>query len=121
MFRILGVHLLKSNQFSRESCGVVHKLSTSACTRYKSTPEEIAELKQRDQETRWAKLYHFTNMKYHSIVTRLKIYPMIMGVIGTPIAYLVEVCQIFPEFTYVPFLAMSEYGCTFHDYLTEFT
>lgn len=123
MIRVLGAQFFKVNRFSNElsnkilinshqtdsNVEFVRKLSTSLCTQFKSKAEEIAERKRKDQEIRWTKLYHFKNMKYHSILTRLKIYPMLTGLIGTPIAFGIEMSQVIPEFTYVPCLVISKF------------
>lgn len=123
MIRVLGAQFSKINRFSNElsnkilinshqtdlNVDFVRKLSTSSCTQFKSKAEEIAERKRKDQEIRWTKLYHFKNMKYHSILTRLKIYPLLTGVIGTPISFGIEMSQVIPEFTYIPCLVISKF------------
>lgn len=121
MLRVFGVQLFKIHRLSDQLSDILIK-STQTQTnfvrnissnlichkQYKSKAEEIAERKRKDQERRWTKLYHFTNMKYHSIITRLKIYPFFTGLIGTPIAYGIEMSHTIPEFTFLPFLAISK-------------
>lgn len=112
MIRIFGAQFSKVNNFSNQRYETVRKICTSLCVQQrKSKAEEIAERKRkddRDKEMRWTKLYHFTDMKYHSIVTRLKIYPLITTIIGTPAAYAIEAAQIFAEFTWIPTLVFGE-------------
>lgn len=108
MMRIAGVHIYK-NFNSNYIFQSVRKICVNSCLQVnKSKAEELAEKKRKDQEIRWTKLYHFTDIKYHSIVTRLKIYPYISTVILTPIAYLFEFSQKYPEFTAEPCLIIGK-------------
>lgn len=101
MFRTIGAQLFKVNFLQKLEC--MRPISVPSCMLLKkSKADEIAEQKQRDQEMRWTKLYHFRDMKYHAVVTRLKIYPFLSTVIFTPIAYFVDAAQLHADFSYIP-------------------
>lgn len=110
MIRIAGAQFFRINSQSKYKL-CVRKICVKCSVQWnQSRAEELAEKKQKDlkmQEMRWTKLYHFKDMKYHSIVTRLKIYPYLATVILSPLAYLVELSQQFPEFSAVPCLTIG--------------
>lgn len=115
MIRIFTVRFPKLIQFPNYEYKTARKIYTSIGTsvqQKKPTLEEITERKrkdERDKEMRWTKFYQFTDMKYHSIVTRLKIYSFLSTVVLTPVAYIVEIAHLIPEFTFVPCLAFGEF------------
>lgn len=112
MFRIAGAQIYRINSHSNCTFQSVRRI----CVNYglqlnKLRAEQLKEKKrveqeaiQREKEMRWTKLYQFTDMKYHSIVTRLKIYPYLSTVILSPFAYIVEWSQQIPEFSALPCL-----------------
>lgn len=109
MIRIAGVQIYK-NFNSNYTFQSVRKICVNSCVQEKrSKAEELAEKKRKDLEMGWTKLYYFKDIKYHAIVTRLKIYPYISTVVLSPIAYLFELSKIFPEFTAEPCLFMGKY------------
>lgn len=124
MIYIFRTQFSKINQFSSQRCELVRRnLCTSFCVQQKlSKFEEIAERKRRDEQDkamRWTKLYHFTDMKYHAIMTRLKIYPLLATILGTPVACVIEKVQIIPEFTFVPVLACGKLKYSIENYIFE--
>lgn len=87
------------NYLSNQRFKLVRKICISSCVAHKKpTAAEVAERKQRDEEMRWTTFYHFTNMKYHSIVTRLKIYPLITTVVASPVAFLLKQLEVIDDF-----------------------
>lgn len=107
MLRIVGAQLLKVNLLQKLE--YVRPISVQSCMRSnKSKVDELAEKKRIDQEMRWTKLYHFRDMKYHAIVTRLKIYPFLSTVLLTPIAFLVEAAKLIDDFSSFPCLVVGK-------------
>lgn len=107
MFRI-GAQLLKVHLFQKLEC--MRPISVPSCMHLnKSKADELAEKKRLDQEMRWTKLYHFRDIKYHAIVTRLKVYPFLSTVILTPIAFVVDVAQTFADFSYIPCVVVGKW------------
>lgn len=123
MIRAFGLQIFKVNQLSSQRFEIVRKICTNGCVQLnKSKAEELREKKlkdERDKEMRWTKLYHFTDMKYHAIVTRLKIYPLFTTIIGTPVAYMIEVSQLIEHFSFVPCLAFGEF-MNFYSFFCHF-
>lgn len=86
----------------------VYKISTNASVHYsKLKPEEIAEKKRKEVSSKSTKLYHFVHMKYHSIVTRLKIYPLFSTIFLAPISYFIQYNQLIPEVQMMPVLSIG--------------
>lgn len=117
MISILRESISKIRFLPNSKFEIARNICGSSCVRYaksgsKSKAEQIAEKKQKEMEEsnkRLSKLYHFTNMKYHAIVTRLKIYPLITTVFATPITYALEMAQILPGSAYIPCLAFGKF------------
>lgn len=106
MIRIAAAQIFKIDSQSKYTILSVRKICVNSSVQWnRSRAEELAEKKRKDlemQEMRWTKLYHFKDMKYHSIATRLKIYPYLATIFLSPLAYLVELTQQFPEFSAMP-------------------
>lgn len=113
MIRTAGVQFFKINSHSNFTFQNVRKICVNSCVQLnRSKAEEVADKKRKEldeKNKRWTKLYHFKDMKYHSIVTRLKIYPYLTTIFVSPIAYLVELTQQFPEFSATPCLVIGNY------------
>ncbi|XP_055300369.1 transmembrane protein 186 [Sitodiplosis mosellana] len=113
MIRIAGAQLYKINSHPNHT---FHSVRTVCVNSYvqlnRSKAEELAEKKRKDKDMRWTKLYYFKDIKYHAIVTRLKIYPYLSTVLLTPITYLVELSQHFPDFSATPCLMIGLTGST---------
>ena len=111
MIRIAGAQIFKINSQSKYTFLSVRKICANSSVQWnRSRAEELEEKKRKDlemQRIQWTKLYHFKDMKYHSIVTRLKIYPYLATIILSPLAYLVELSQQFPEFSAMPCLTIG--------------
>lgn len=111
MIRIAGAQFFKINSPSKYTFLSVREICVNSSVQWnRSRAEELAEKKRKDlemQEMRWTKLYYFKYMKYHSIVTRLKIYPYLSTIILSPLAYLVELSQQFPQFSAMPCLTIG--------------
>lgn len=109
MIRIFGAQILKISVFPKTKCEIHRNIWTSSCIRYsKFTAQEVADKKRQDKEMRWKKFYHYPNMKYHAIITRLKIYPALATVFFTPVCLLLEAQQIIPSFTFLSCLTCGE-------------
>lgn len=112
MIRAFGMQFSKVNQLTSQRIDIVRKIYTNSSVQLnKSKAEELREKKlkdERDKEKRWTKFYHFNDMKYHAIVTRLKIYPLLTSIIGTPIAYVMEVSQFMENISFVPCLVFGK-------------
>lgn len=129
MIRAFGMQFSKVNQLTGHRFEIVRKISTNGYVQLnKSKAEELRERKlkdERDKEMRWTKFYHFTDMKYHAIVTRLKVYPLLTTIIGTPIAYVMETTQFIEDISFIPCLAFGKrmihhldcYSCLIHCFL----
>lgn len=119
MISNVKVSILKINYFPHSTFEIARNICVNSCVKYaelgpKSKAKEIAEKKQKDLDEsnkRWTKLYHFTNMKYHAIVTRLKIYPLITTIVATPVTYALEIAHILPTSVYIPCLAFGKSHC----------
>lgn len=66
------------------------------------------EKKGNEPKIRWSKLYHFTDIQYLSIVTKLKIYPAVATAIGTPVVIGILATGVLEEFTALPLFAIGE-------------
>lgn len=109
MIRIFSSQFLKISVIPKIKCELIRNISTSSCIRYsKFTAQEIADRKRQDNEMRWTKLYHYTNIKYHAIVTRLKIYPALATLFLTPASILLEAQQIIPASSFLACLACGK-------------
>lgn len=110
MIRIFSCKFLKVSVFpSQTRCKIVRNIWTSSSVCYsKFTAQEIADRKRKDDEMRWTKFYQYPNMKYHAIVTRMKIYPTLATLFMTPVALIMEVQQMIPPNSYVACLACGK-------------
>lgn len=109
MICTFGIQMLKIGVFATKRCEIVRSIWSSSYIRYsKFTAQEIADRKRKDEEMRWTKLYHYSNMKYHAIVTRLKIYPPLTTLFATPICIAMESYQMIPPFTFIAGLACGK-------------
>lgn len=110
MIRLFSSKFLKISPFPLQTkCEIVRNIWTSASVCHsKFTAQEIADRKRKDSEMRWSKLYHDPKMKYHAIITRLKIYPTIATFFFTPVSLLMEAQQIIPQNTYFACLACGK-------------
>lgn len=113
MIRLAGAQIYKISFHSTHTLQNVRRICVNSCVQWnKSRAEELAEKKRKEQierDRRWTKLYHFTDIKYHAIVTRLKIYPYIATGLLSPCAYLVELSQVYPEFYAAPCLIVGKF------------
>lgn len=109
MFRIVANQFFKINLSTNCTVKSVRTICVNSCIQLnKATAQEIAERKHQDAENRWSKFYSFKDMKYHAIVTRLKIYPLVSTIFLTPLAYVFEIFNFIPEFSFVPSLAFGK-------------
>lgn len=109
MIRIFKSQLLKVSVFPQTKCDIVRNIWTSSRIHYsKFTAQEIADRKRKDEEMRWTKFYHYPNMKYHAIVTRLKIYPTLATLFFTPTSLILEAQQIIPPNTFLACLGCGK-------------
>lgn len=109
MIRIFGTQFLKIGVLPNKRCAIIRNICASSCTRYsKYSAQEIAERKQKDDEMRWTKFYHFSNMKYHAIVTRLKIYPPLSALFLTPVCLVMESQGMIPPYTFIACLGCGK-------------
>lgn len=108
MIRISGAHIFNMNLPLTRTC--VRRICVNSSLQLnKSKSEALEERKRRDQEIKWTRLYQFNDMKYHAIVTRLKIYPFFSTVILTPLAYALKVSDLFPEISAIPCLVIGTF------------
>lgn len=103
MIRIFSLKFLKISVLpSQPKCEIARSIWTSSSVSYsKFTAQEIADRKRKDDEMRWTKFYQYPNMKYHAIVTRMKIYPTLATLFMTPVALVMEAQQMIPANTYI--------------------
>lgn len=102
MIRVFSLRFLKISAIPKTKCEIVRNIWTSSCVRYsRFTAQEVADRKRQDEEMRWRKFYHYPYMKYHAIVTRLKIYPALATLFLTPGALVLEMQQLIPPASYV--------------------
>lgn len=115
MIRIFGSQLRKISAIPKTKCEIVRNIWTSSCIRYsKFTAQEVADRKRQDEEMRWTKFYHYPNMKYHAIVTRLKIYPALATLFLTPASLVLEIQQYIPPLTFIACFACGKYSYISH-------
>ncbi|XP_031624523.1 uncharacterized protein LOC116341541 [Contarinia nasturtii] len=108
MFRFVGARYLKLNLPSTQKFECVRKIYVNSCVQLnKSKAEELAERKRRDEEFRWTRLYVFNDMKWYSIVTKLKLYSYVSTLVLTPVAYLIQLSEKIPDVSAVPCLAIG--------------
>lgn len=110
MIRFAGVHILaKNNVSSTRALEIGRKICANSCVQNnKSKAKEMAEKKRKDEEMRWTKLFHFNDLKYLAIITKLKIYPFFSTVLLTPVAHILQVSGIYPDLTAIPFAVIGE-------------
>lgn len=109
MIRIFGSQFLKISVFPPAKCEIIRNLWTNSCIRYsRFTAQEIADRKRQDEEMRWTKFYQYPNMKYHAIVTRLKIYPALATIFLTPASLILEANHMIPPNTFIACLSCGE-------------
>lgn len=110
MIRIFSSKFLKISVFpSQTKCEIARSIWTSSSVCHsKFTAQEIADRKRKDDEMRWTKFYQYPNMKYHAIVTRLKIYPTLATLFMTPVALIMEAQQMIPANSYISCLTCGK-------------
>lgn len=95
--RNISTILQKFNNVSNQKVSLIRCVSgsTTLC-------DERAELVKKQKEEQWNRIYIFDDMKYLAIVTRLKLYPALLTILGVPTAYFIQVIDGIPAFSVVP-------------------
>lgn len=100
MIRILSENFLQKN-YSKQIITQISRLSSDR------KADVIKKKQEEQQKIKWRKVYYLTEIRYLSVLTRMKIYPVLTTAFLVPISLIVEVMKIWEGVSYVPILIIG--------------
>lgn len=100
MIRILSEKFLQKN-YSKQIITHISRLSSDR------KADVIKKKQEEQQKIKWRKMYHFTEIRYLSVLTRMKIYPVLTTAFFVPISLIIEALHLWEGVSYVPCLIIG--------------